>query len=197
MRSIFIGESRFSRAMLETLLGAGREILAVVSRPLRGGDDEDELADFDVPIHWRTEDINKDSGRIRDLKPDLIYCLGFRQILRREILDICPVIGFHPSPLPKMRGHHPIVWALVLKMKETASSFFLMDSGADSGDLLSQKPVPILEGDTVRNLYDRIIETAKGQILELDIHKRTPQDHSQATYLRKRVKGKEDTWLEY
>jgi len=161
-------------------------------------DDCFDLSDIAGTIeYWQTNNINDEVDKIKAMRPDIIYCLGFRQIIGPEILSVCPIIGFHPTPLPKMRGCSPIVWALIMKLNETASTFFLMDEGADSGDILSQERVPIKECDTVRTLYGRIIDTAKRQILKLDITERTAQDHSQATYLRKRIKGQEDVWLEY
>jgi methionyl-tRNA formyltransferase len=200
-RIVFIGESRMSREMLLTLLKAKKNVVAVFSRYEREGmDDCDDLSDVAANWgikYWRIEQLNPHAEGIAWYRPTLIYCIGFRQVIKRPILDICPIIAYHPGPLPLMRGHHPIVWALINKLPLTASTFFLMDEGIDSGDILSQEDVEIYETDTVRTLYDRLIETARRQILTLDINNRTPQDHSQATYMRKRIKGQEDVWLEY
>ncbi len=201
LKSVFIGESLFSLEMLRTLLLHGYNIVSIIGRHEREGvDDCKDLSGMaqahGIPFRY-TENINDEAEYIKALNPDIIYCLGFRQIVRNEILDICPVIGFHPSPLPLMRGHHPIVWALVMKLKVTASTFFLLDEGIDSGDILSQEFIRISKGETVRSLYQKIINAARNQILTLDPSKKTPQDHSQATYLRKRKKGQEDVWLEY
>jgi methionyl-tRNA formyltransferase len=198
-RIVFIGESRFSREMLKTLLEAKRNVVAVFSRAKREGmDDCDDLLDMrlDIP-HFIVKDINDHVDMIDLANPDVIFCLGFRQIIKKPILDICPVIGYHPSPLPEMRGPHPIIWALLNRINWTASTFFLMDEGMDSGDILSQIPVPVYRSDTVKTLYDRLIDWAKEQMLTLDLNNRIPQDHSKATYLRKRVKGEEEEWLEY
>jgi len=63
------------------------------------------------------------------------------QINPKESLDLphLGVIDFHPAALPANRGRHPIIWALVLGLQETASTFFFMDEGADSGDIISQE----------------------------------------------------------
>jgi methionyl-tRNA formyltransferase len=199
-RIVFIGESRFSREMLTVLLEHGYNIVGIFSRPIKEGvDDCDDLADICPDItHWTARlNINDRADVIRYYEPDFIFCLGFRQIIKKPILDICPVIGYHPSPLPKGRGHSPIVWALVEKWEYTASTFFLMDEGVDSGDILSKISIKIKQDETVKSLYDKLIYVAKWQILNLHFNNRRPQDHSQATYLRKRIKGQEDTWLEY
>jgi methionyl-tRNA formyltransferase len=102
------------------------------------------------------------------------------------------IIGYHPTALPANRGRHPLIWALALGLKETASSFFFMDEGADSGDILSQEPVAISPTDDAGSLYQRITTTAMSQIrdfipqLSEGNYTRVQQDHSQANTWRKR-----------
>ena len=68
-----------------------------------------------------------------------------------------------------------------------------MDEGADSGDILSQKEIPIDYSDNARTLYSRITNSALKQIEEFlpalreNNYKRNPQDHRKATYWRKRT----------
>lgn len=103
---------------------------------------------------------------IRDKHPDIIYCFGWSQIIGKIILDIPPrgVIGFHPAKLPYNRGRHPIIWALVLGLEQTASTFFKMDQGADTGDILSQIDISITYEDDANSLYEKIMEIAKQQV---------------------------------
>ena len=67
------------------------------------------------------------------------------------------VIGYHPAALPKNRGRHPLIWALVLGLKKTASSFFIMDERADSGDVISQEEIIINDDDDASSLYAKMI----------------------------------------
>ena len=53
------------------------------------------------------------------------------------------VISSHPAALPANRGRHPILWALVLGLAETASTFLGMDDVADSCDDISQVRIRI------------------------------------------------------
>lgn len=105
---------------------------------------------------------------IKSLQPDYIFCFGWSSLLKKDLLDITPnkVIGFHPAKLPYNRGRHPIIWALVLGISETASSFFRMDEAADSGDILSQELIQITDETTANDLYERITQTAISQIKE-------------------------------
>lgn len=125
---------------------------------------------------------------------DVVYCFGWSSLLGPGLLASAPkgVIGFHPAHLPENRGRHPIIWALTLGLGQTASTFFRMDAGADSGPILSQEPIRIDSADNARSLYGKITETALGQI---EVFTRSlsegrgefrEQDESKATYWRKR-----------
>jgi methionyl-tRNA formyltransferase len=129
------------------------------------------------------------------LNPDLICCFGWSQLLSAGLLKIphTGVLGFHPAVLPANRGRHPIIWALALGLTDTASTFFFMDDGSDSGDIVSQKTVSIRGEDGAGTLYEKMTTTAVSQIQELipklidgDLLRAT-QDPSKANYWRKRT----------
>jgi len=111
------------------------------------------------------------------------------------------VVGFHPAALPANRGRHPLIWALVLGLEETASTFFFMDQGADSGDILSQRSIRISGDDDAGTLYGKITESALGQLEEFvptlaaGCFQRIPQDHRKANTWRKR--GKKDGKIDW
>jgi len=132
---------------------------------------------------------------LRTLRPDVIYCFGWSYLLRKEILQIpkLGVVGYHPAALPKNRGRHPIIWALALGLKSTASTFFFMDEGADSGDILSQETVMIDDTDDAGILYEKLSVSSLRQITDFTAllaegkYTRIPQDHEKANYWRKRI----------
>ena len=103
---------------------------------------------------------------IQSLQPDVIFCFGWSRLLPRQVLDLAPlgVVGFHPAALPANRGRYPIIWALALGLQETASTFFFMQEGADSGDIIIQESIPTLHSEDANSLYLRIINTAIQQI---------------------------------
>ena len=150
---------------------------------------------YNIPVRY-TPSINSEEviGWISDLAPDIIFCFGWSRLIKQKLLNIAPlgVIGFHPAQLPANRGRHPLIWSLILGLKETGSSFFFMDEGADSGDILSQRNVPIDDMDDAGTLYDKVSKTALRQIeqfvptLANTTFQRYPQDHSKANYWRKR-----------
>lgn len=103
---------------------------------------------------------------IKQQHPDVVYCFGWSYLLKKEVLEASRlgVIGYHPSLLPANKGRHPLIWALVLGLEETGSSFFFMDDEADNGDLIHQERLPILWEDDAASLYEKMTITALKQI---------------------------------
>lgn len=203
MRIVFIGCVQFSEAALNLLFRIPEaEVVGIVTR-----ERSDLNSDFcslesiasqrKIPV-WLGDriDVNAMAVWMRKLRPDIGYCFGWSWLIPKEVLSIPPLgmVGFHPAWLPQNRGRHPIVWALVLGLKETASTFFFMDERADSGDILSQRVVEITEENDARSLYGRITEVALGQIesftkeLSRGRVTRQPQDSGSANTWRKRNK---------
>jgi methionyl-tRNA formyltransferase len=116
-----------------------------------------------------TKNINDEEtvGFAKSKAPEVIYCFGWSRLIGKELLNLPKygVVGFHPAALPCNKGRHPIIWALVLGLKKTASSFFIMDEGADTGDIISQREIIIDDTDDAQDLYDKILEVAKEQVL--------------------------------
>ena len=84
-------------------------------------------------FHYDGHSSNEPESFMRDLRPDVIFCIGWSHLLNEKFLEIADqgVIGFHPAKLPSNRGRHPIIWALALGLEETASTFFKMEEGAE------------------------------------------------------------------
>ena len=174
MRIVFIGCVQFSLSMLEQLVEMNVEIVGVCTKEESAFNaDHVDLHSFcDLnKIPWvHSEDINSQETFtwIHALNPSVIFCFGWSEIIKDEILGIPPlgVIGFHPTQLPKNRGRHPLIWTLVLGLEKTASTFFFMDSGVDSGDIISQREIAISRDDDAADLYNKVTATAKLQILD-------------------------------
>ena len=206
MKLAFIGCVQFSFAALSHLLSLDNpnlEIVGVVTR--ESSPFNSDFASL-VPLAEKSNipyfiaegnDQSVMLNWLRRLSPDVIYCFGWSYLLKEPILRLpnLGVVGYHPAALPKNRGRHPIIWALALGLPETASTFFFMDEGADSGDILSQQFVPILVSDVAFTLYKKLTKTACMQISEFTPQliagnfKRVTQDHSKANYWRKRSRA--------
>ena len=174
MRTIFIGAVEFSERALRKLLeiNTGVEIVGVctLERSPTNADHRD-LSGIakEARVPWQyTPRINaaESIDWIREFTPDAVFCFGWSRLLGPDLLGVPQrgVVGFHPAALPANRGRHPLVWALVRGLPETASTFFLMEEGADTGPILDQRKVPIDNGDDARSLYDKVTAAALAQL---------------------------------
>ena len=209
MRILFVGCVFFSARALEKLFSLKGDIVGVVTKETSSFNaDFVDLAPIarsaGVPS-LSTPNINT-GGCVEwclDKRPDIVFCFGWSQLIKKDFLAVAPmgVVGFHPTALPKNRGRHPLIWTLVLGLTETASTFFFMDEGMDSGDILSQEKIVLDPSEDAASLYGKVTDTALGQIekflpeLVLGMYQRHVQDRSLATTWRKR--GLEDGKIDW
>jgi methionyl-tRNA formyltransferase len=202
MKILFIGTVEFSKIALKKLIELNAQIVGVCTK--EKSEFNSDFADLrplceknKIPYKF-TDNVNsKDNcDWIKSFNPDIIFCFGWSNLLKKNILTLAPmgVLGFHPSELPKNRGRHPLIWALVLGLKKSASTFFFMNEGIDSGEILSQKKFDILENDDAQTLYDKFANIALLQIeeflpqLEKKTYQTIKQNDKASNTWRKRVK---------
>lgn len=201
---VFIGCVRSSQVLLEYLLKfSDAKIVGIVTRK-----SSTLNADFvclegiarkaNVPcLSLDAIDEEKISNWILSKNTDVIYCMGWSSLLGNATLKSSRlgVVGYHCTALPLNRGRHPLIWSLVLGLESTASTFFFMDEGADSGDIISQEFISIDEFDDASSLYDKLINSGQEQLVEITnalangSYKRITQDHQKASYWRKRTES--------
>ncbi|MFH1478598.1 MAG: formyltransferase family protein [Candidatus Omnitrophota bacterium] len=200
MRIVFIGTVKFGESMLKQLIFYKANVVGVLTKEKSDFNaDFSDLSDLcshkGIPCRYVTDINSQDNIEwIRKLSPDIIFCFGFSQILKKEIIYSAPmgIVGFHPAILPQNRGRHPIVWALALGLERTASTFFFIDDSIDGGDLLSQEYVDITYEDNAKSLYNKITNTALTQMgdflpkLQNKTYCRISQDNTKANFWRKR-----------
>ena len=209
MKIVFIGTVNFSAKMLQKLIEMKSNIVGVCTK--KQSDFNTDYADltpicqaYQIPYRY-TDDINaaENINWIRSLKPDVIFCFGWSSIIKSELLHLPPmgIIGYHPAKLPENRGRHPIIWAIALGLEQSASTFFFMDAGADTGDILSQVEFEILHEDDAALIYEKVTLCAMNQLevfvpeLEQNSFMRINQDHLLASTWRKR--GQSDGIIDF
>jgi phosphoribosylglycinamide formyltransferase-1 len=96
------------------------------------------------------------AARIASYKPDLVVAAGFMKILGAPALDAFPIVNTHPALLPSFPGAHAVRDALAHGVKVTGCTVILVDSGVDSGPIIAQEAVPVLPGDDLEGLHQRI-----------------------------------------
>ena len=171
-RVVVIGAVKSAEKMLFSLAECGANIVCVVSR--QNGGAHSDYSDLSITASllgitaYKCNDINARStlDLLKKLAPDYVICLGWSQIFSPELLSIATIenIGYHPTALPRNRGRHPVIWSLALGLEETASTFFFLREGADTGPVISQVSVPIFYEDNASVLLDRLADKAAEQL---------------------------------
>ncbi len=182
LRYIFFGgqESPFATIILDKLTKAGMPPLASI----------------------RNAKLPLDPDHLKSFGADFFLVAAFGKILKKEILNISPiglirpigpipVIGVHPSLLPKYRGASPIQSAILNNEKETGTAIFLIDEKVDHGPILITDKLQITADDNYTNLQKKLAELSADLILgsipkwlrgEI---KPTAQNEAEATFTKK------------
>ena len=165
MKVVFMGTPDFAVNVLQSLID-NYDVSLVVSQPdkrvgrhleLRNTPVKELANKYNIEV-FQPEKIKLDYQRILDEKPDIIITCAYGQIIPQEILD-CPKYGcinVHASLLPKYRGGAPIHWAIINGDKKTGITIMYMDKGMDTGDIISQEAIEILESDNLESVHDKL-----------------------------------------
>ena len=111
---------------------------------------------------WKTKLADAaEENCIRILKEagvDTVVLAGFMRIVKPKLLEAFPnlVINIRPALLPAFPGIHSWTQALDYGCKVAGVTVHFVDAGTDSGPILVQKAVPVLEDDTPETLHARI-----------------------------------------
>jgi formyltetrahydrofolate-dependent phosphoribosylglycinamide formyltransferase len=97
---------------------------------------------------------------------DLVVCAGYMHLLRKPFFDRYGgrIVNTHSAPLPDFPGAHPIEDVLAAGVPESAATVHYVDEGVDTGAVIVAERVPVLEGDTVESLRERI-QTVEHRLL--------------------------------
>ena len=119
-------------------------------------------ARFIAPGKFRTKlDEDAESAYVtalEDAKVDLIVLAGFMRVLKGDFLRAFEgrIVNVHPSLLPSFPGLEAWKQALDHGVKATGCTVHFVDAGVDSGAIIGQQTVPVLDDDTAATLHARI-----------------------------------------
>jgi len=113
--------------------------------PLKKGDDRDQ---------WNAELAHQ----VVALGPELLVLAGFMRILGSPFLERFPgrIINVHPALLPSFPGHDAPKDALEGGVRISGCTVHIVDDGVDTGPIIAQAAVPVLQDDTPETLHVRI-----------------------------------------
>lgn len=168
MRVVFMGTPDFSVPVLEAVVAAGHEVVAVYCQPPRpaGRGKKDRPSPVQVraealglpvahPVTLRTEDAQ---AAFAALDADVAVVVAYGLILPRGILNTprhgC--LNIHASLLPRWRGAAPIHRAIMAGDTETGICIMQMEAGLDTGPVLLRAQTPIGPEETTGMLHDRL-----------------------------------------
>lgn len=173
---VFCGSDSFSTEILAALVGAGLNVMAVITETSKTAGRGQVLVDTEVLTYakenniavFQPETIQDLTYVIKQLKPELLILASYGKILPAEALDI-PVYGcinVHPSLLPKYRGATPIQSAILNGDPETGVTIMRMAPSVDAGEIISQINVPLTSTDTFTELKQKLAEVGARQLLQ-------------------------------
>ena len=177
MKIIFMTNSEFSFPSLNLLVKSNYDILSVVTNPPKAiGRKKKNISnniilkceEFGIDIIKQKDlsDLNFEN-ELKKCKPDLFVVVAYR-ILPKSLLSIPKLgsINLHGSLLPAYRGAAPIQWSLINGDTQTGLSTFFIESRVDTGKIISQKKIKILDNDNYGSLSAKM--ALKGSKLLLD-----------------------------
>lgn len=119
-------------------------------------------AQYVAPGKFRTK-LDEEAERayvaaLREARVDLIVLAGFMRVLKGEFLRAFEgrIVNIHPSLLPSFPGLEAWKQALDYGVKVTGCTVHFVDAGVDSGAIIGQQTVPVLDGDSPESLHQRI-----------------------------------------
>ncbi len=149
---VAVGADRFGAAGLQLARNAGIPVFVH-----RVGDHPDRES-WDVALTEQTASFG----------PGLVVSAGFLKLVGPHFLRRFPgrYINTHNALLPAFPGMHGPADALAYGVKVAGATLFVVDAGVDTGPILAQVAVPVLDEDTVDSLTERIKQAERTQLVE-------------------------------
>jgi len=100
------------------------------------------------------------TGAVARYSPDLVLSAGFMKLVGKSFLAVFEgrYLNTHPALLPSFPGMHAVRDALAHGVKVTGCTLFVVDAGVDTGPIIAQRAVPVLDDDDEPTLHERIKE---------------------------------------
>lgn len=203
MRILFMGTPEFAVFSLRALIGAGMNVVGVVTQPdqpkgrgyvLTPPPVKLYAQEHGIPVYQPARLKNGEFDEtLAKIDPELIVVTAYGKILPKSLLDYprYGCVNVHGSLLPEYRGAAPMQRAILEGKSETGITTMLMDEGLDTGKMLLQVRVPIEENDNFETIHDKMGEAGAPLLVEtirrLAAGNITPvaQDDGKSTYAAK------------
>jgi len=205
MKVVYFGTPEFAAEILEVLVKAKVEIVAIVTKPDAPQGRSLKITPPPVALRAKALDLSvpilqpekcSTPEMIEALKhyhADLFVVVAYGEILSQHLIDVPKfgAVNVHPSLLPLYRGAAPIQRALLNGEKETGVSIIRLVRKMDAGDVLYEEKIEILPEMDAGELESALCKLgAKCLLKVIDDFERgtptfTPQDSAKATFADK------------
>jgi phosphoribosylglycinamide formyltransferase-1 len=147
-------------------VGADRDGIEALARAARAGNPTFVLRVGDFPSREAWDAAFADETAKHE--PDLVVSAGFMKLAGAAFLERFGgrYINTHPALLPAFPGMHGARDALAYGVKVTGCTVFVVDAGVDTGPILAQTAVPVLDGDDADSLHERIKSAERVLLVE-------------------------------
>lgn len=147
-------------------VGADRDGIEGLARAERSG-----VPTFVAPVkdHSSREEWDRAfTERVAAFEPDLVVSAGFLKLVGAAFLGRFGgrYLNSHNALLPSFPGIHGPRDALEYGVKVTGATLFVVDEGVDTGAIVAQCTVPVVDDDTVESLTERIKDAERPQLVE-------------------------------
>ena len=178
MKTVFMGTPEFAEVILRGLCEAGHDVQLVLTQPdrkngrgkhVRYSPVKETALELGIDV-LQPENLKNDKSvveTLKTLKPDVFVVASYGQILPKSVLDIPKFgsINVHASLLPKLRGASPIQHAILEGLDETGITIMRMETGLDTGDMISRRAVKIGDMNYIQ-LHDALAAAGRDLLLE-------------------------------
>jgi phosphoribosylglycinamide formyltransferase-1 len=108
------------------------------------------------------------TSTVSEFSPDLVVLAGFMKLTGPTFLDSFGgrCVNTHPALLPSFPGMFGPRDALAYGVKVSGATLFVVDAGVDSGPIVAQAAVPVLDDDTVDILHERIKQVERSMLVD-------------------------------
>ena len=147
-------------------VGADRDDIEGLARADRAGVPTfvKKLGHFSSRDHWD----RALADTVAAFEPDVVVLAGFMKLVGDEFLARFPgrVVNTHPALSPAFPGTTGPADALAYGVKVTGATLFVVDGGVDTGPIIAQTVVPVLEEDTPETLHERIKGAERSMLVD-------------------------------
>ncbi len=147
-------------------VGADRKGIAALERAERAGVPTFVLTVDDFAERAAWDEAFTEAVTAHD--PDLVVSAGFMKLAGAHFLDRFGgrFVNTHPALLPSFPGMHAARDALAHGVKVTGATLFLVDAGVDTGPIVAQVAVEVVDGDDEARLHERIKTSERKMLVD-------------------------------